>query len=191
MPERWITSGVIGSGDSAAATNYLLDLFADWDDGLRALIAESEDPLIPRPIYALPTGHRWDRVPGITLLGDAAHLMSPFAGAGANLAMLDGAELARAISTHNDLETALIAYELDLFPRSQAAAAESAENLVEFFQPDALQRVLRTSPNSAGRGRAELLRRRLRADADLPRTRVLQTRLAQECLGMVAVPRVG
>ena len=56
--------------------------------------------------------------------------------------VLDGSELARAISTHNDLDTALIAYELDLFPRSQVAATESAENLVEFFQPDALQRVL-------------------------------------------------
>lgn len=141
--EDWTTSGVIGSGDSAAATKYLLDIFADWNDRLRALIAESDEPLIPRPIYALPTGRRWDHVPGITLLGDAAHLMSPFAGAGANLAMLDGAELARAIATHDNLETALIAYESDLFPRSQVAATESAENLVEFFQPDALQRVVK------------------------------------------------
>ncbi|OPF81338.1 FAD-dependent oxidoreductase [Streptomyces antioxidans] len=153
-PEEWSRSGLTdrsGPGgpadpadpaDPAAARKRLLDLFPDWDEGLRALIADSEGPLVARPIHALPIGHRWDRVPGVTLLGDAAHLMSPFAGAGANLAMLDGAELALALAAHDDLETALNAYETAMFPRAEEAARQSADHLVDFFQPDAL-RILR------------------------------------------------
>ncbi|MCD9593222.1 NAD(P)/FAD-dependent oxidoreductase [Streptomyces sp. 8ZJF_21] len=138
-PEEWSRSGLIDPADPVAAKKRLLDLFPDWDEGLRALIAESDGPLVARPIHALPIDHRWDRMPGVTLLGDAAHLMSPFAGAGANLAMLDGAELGLALATHDDLETALNAYETPMVPRAEAAAAQSADNLTDFFHPDGLR----------------------------------------------------
>ncbi|GHO88093.1 FAD-dependent oxidoreductase [Dictyobacter formicarum] len=142
-PESWAAASGIDVRDPEATRRHLLNHFPDWNDQLRALIAESETELIPRPIYALPIGHRWERIPGVTLLGDAAHLMSPFAGEGANLAMLDGAELAEALLANPDnVETALDSYEAALFPRSEAAASEAQRNLMISFQPDAPQGML-------------------------------------------------
>lgn len=129
--------------DAGTAKKTLLQHFDGWDERLRALIADADGALVPRPVHALPVGHRWERTPGVTLLGDAAHLMSPFAGEGANLAMLDGAELAAAIAGHpGDTEAALTAYEQALFPRSERSAGESSDSLDLCFGPDATQRLI-------------------------------------------------
>ena len=140
-PEEW--AATVDVSDPAAAKAGVLEHFAGWDESLRALVADADGALVPRAIHALPIGHRWDRVPGVTLLGDAAHLMSPFAGEGANLAMLDGAELGLALAAHpDDTEAALTDYEQAMFPRAESAAAESAENLVVCFRADAPQGLL-------------------------------------------------
>ena len=73
----------------------------------------------------------------MTLIGDAAHVMSPFAGEGANLAMLDATELALALVEHgDDVERALAQYEAAMFPRSAAAAEGSARGLEMCFAAD-------------------------------------------------------
>lgn len=135
----------IDFSDTAAATARIAAEFDGWDPALRALITNSDTPPAPRPLHSLPNDHDWPRMPGVTLLGDAAHLAPP-AGEGANLAMIDGAELGQAIAAHpDDLEAALAAYEATMFPRGHAAAAESHRmlrlclddraplSLVEFF----------------------------------------------------------
>ena len=123
-PQEWIDA--IDFTDVDAATARIAAEFHDWAPELTALITDGETAPLPRTINALPIEHRWDRVPGVTLLGDAAHLMSP-SGEGANLAMYDGAELGNALVAHpDDIEAALTAYEEAMFPRSGTAAAEAS-----------------------------------------------------------------
>ncbi len=92
------------------------------------------------------------RVPGVTLLGDAAHLMIPY-GEGSNIAMYDGAELGKAIAASpDDVEAALTAYEKDLFPRSTSESAEAEVILKLCLGGDAPQSLLdflpATSPSN-------------------------------------------
>ncbi|MFD6280016.1 FAD-dependent oxidoreductase [Streptomyces sp. NPDC060209] len=136
--EDWLST--IDFADTEGAKAALLEHFATWAPGLRRLVTDADGPLTPRLIHALPAGHRWQRVPGVTLLGDAAHLMSPFAGEGANLAMIDGADLGLAIAGHRgNTEAALSAYEATLFPRSERTALESAQGQETLFNDRAPQ----------------------------------------------------
>jgi len=142
-PAEWFAA--IDFTDPSAAAAGVAAEFEGWAPELVTLITDGETGPVARMIYALPDGHRWDRVTGVTLLGDAAHLMPP-SGEGANLAMLDGAELGQAIAAHpGDIEAALIAYEAVMFPRSEAESADAHEivdlclgdrapyGLIEFF----------------------------------------------------------
>ena len=133
-PEAWLAG--VDFADAKAAKARVAAEFDGWAPELTALITDGETAPVPRPIHALPVGHRWNRVPGATLLGDAAHLMPPD-GEGANLAMYDGAELGKAIAAHRgDLEAALAAYEATMFVRSATAAVEATRTFALCFADD-------------------------------------------------------
>lgn len=135
--EDWIETRGVDWSDPVAARAALLSEFADWTPALTDLIRHCDDEIVARRIYALPIGHSWSRTPGVTLVGDAAHLMSPFAGEGANAAMLDARELAVALIEHGaDVEGALDQYETAMFPRSVEAARMSARGLDLCFADD-------------------------------------------------------
>lgn len=118
-------------GDTRAR---LVAEFTGWAPELTSLIADSDTPPILRAIHELPDNHRWNHVPGVTLIGDAGHPTVP-GGNGANNAMLDGAELGTTIADHlddlDDLDEGITAFESVMFERA-AAAADTAHQDVEF-----------------------------------------------------------
>jgi 2-polyprenyl-6-methoxyphenol hydroxylase-like FAD-dependent oxidoreductase len=142
-PSEWFAE--IDFTNKESALKIIAAEFADWAPELKALITDGETIPVARPLHSLPVDYKWERIPGVTLLGDAAHLMVP-SGEGANLAMFDGAELGKAIAANpNNIEAALGIYEKDLFPRSTAEAIEAIKiheilfgegaphSLLEFF----------------------------------------------------------
>jgi len=124
------------SDPPSAAARVALE-FEGWAPELTSLITQSDSAPVLRRLFALPPLHRWQRVPGVTLIGDAAHLSAPN-GEGANLAMLDGAELGKALAAHpGDVERALTEFEAAMFPRSAVAADEGTELHEWLFGPNA------------------------------------------------------
>ncbi|GAB7032420.1 NAD(P)/FAD-dependent oxidoreductase [Streptomyces sp. NPDC021749] len=131
-PQDWHAG--LDLADTEAVRARLLAQYEGWDEGLLDILRDNEGGFINRPMVVLPVPHTWRRVPGITLLGDAAHLMPPV-GVGANLALLDGAELAQAVIGHSTLGEALDAYESVMLPRA-AENAKTAQQMLTSLMPD-------------------------------------------------------
>jgi 2-polyprenyl-6-methoxyphenol hydroxylase-like FAD-dependent oxidoreductase len=74
-PEDWRKQCGYDVHDARATKEACLQEYADWDPRLVSFTQCAEDHVVPRDLYMLPVGHRWDHVRGVTLVGDAAHLM--------------------------------------------------------------------------------------------------------------------
>lgn len=139
--EDWADSSSIPFHDPSAARARLIELFNGWHPNFLDLVAACKDTIRVWPISTLPVGLTWSPTPGVTLLGDAAHLMPPV-GQGANMAMLDGAALALAIANRQtDWSEAVHAYETEMFERTSRAARQSAQMQDMLTSPDAGRRL--------------------------------------------------
>ncbi|KLO92186.1 tetracycline resistance protein [Fusarium fujikuroi] len=127
------------------------EFFADWAPNLREYLTNAEGPFHAWPLYRLPAWSAiWERVPGATLLGDAAHLATPLVGEGVNMAMLDALMLAKAIIKYctntggadtgdSELESALTEYEEEMFERGQDYIRRCMAREAEFFSENAAE----------------------------------------------------
>ena len=119
----------------------LLAEYSDWDSELKNYIAYSYDDIKFRRIYKLPIGLTWATQPNITIIGDAAHLMSPFAGEGVNMALYDAYILAESFKNFNNLTEVLKVYEQQMFEITKIHAKESQDNLEIFFSENGAEKM--------------------------------------------------
>ncbi|KAK3315398.1 hypothetical protein B0H66DRAFT_536266 [Apodospora peruviana] len=141
-PHNWTTSEKWFHPDDANLTRSSLisegGPFADWHPILREAIQKATAQCVPRTLFQLPIGFTWDHKPGATLIGDAAHLMTPFAGEGVNVGLEDAMKLAQAIigAKEGELDGAVRAYEAEMFPRAAKVAKLTDElRLAWMFTP--------------------------------------------------------
>ncbi|RHZ64370.1 hypothetical protein CDV55_105366 [Aspergillus turcosus] len=100
-----------------------------------------------KPLYMLPIGAAWEHKAGVTIVGDAAHLMCPWAGEGVNLAMCDALFLAKVIveaweagrdvgDFQAALDPLLRQFEEDMVVRAKEKAEETFSNGQMMFGDD-------------------------------------------------------
>ncbi|WP_410610397.1 FAD-dependent oxidoreductase [Amycolatopsis sp. lyj-109] len=132
-PEDWAAGLDFAVTD--AVRDHLLERYAGWHPDLLAYLREHDGGFTHRPLHVLPVPHAWTTTPGLTLLGDAAHLMPPL-GVGANLALLDGTELATALATTSSVDEAVRTYEAGMLPRSIEMAKACSSGLHDLLSDD-------------------------------------------------------
>jgi 2-polyprenyl-6-methoxyphenol hydroxylase-like FAD-dependent oxidoreductase len=142
--EDWAENSGINFADKAQVLAWFKKDFPEWSNLWHELFENAETPFIPRPIYCMPLDQTWNALANLTMLGDAAHVMPPFAGEGANMAMLDALELSESLynENSNDVQTAIASYENKMRKKAAAAAQESLQNGDWMHSAGALEKML-------------------------------------------------
>lgn len=142
--ENWAATNGLDYTDKTQLLTWFKKKYSEWSSIWYELFENAATPFIPRPIYCMPLNQTWEALPNLTMLGDAAHVMPPFAGEGANMAMLDALELSESLTSdrYNTLQDAISFYEINMCERAAIATQESLENGERMHAEEALNSVL-------------------------------------------------
>ncbi|KAJ4288092.1 hypothetical protein N0V90_012109 [Kalmusia sp. IMI 367209] len=135
LPEEWFSSCGINFEQPTARREVIDALYPEYSALQKSLVLDSDEDTVGRQLYMLPVGFEWPHHPRITLIGDAAHLMTPFAGVGVNVAMHDALDLAGAIcgTAREKLSDSLRTFEVEMWKRAKQNAEATVMYLNLFF----------------------------------------------------------
>lgn len=142
--ENWAPGSSLDFTDRNQILDWYKTTYPEWDSIWLELFENAETPFIPRPIYCIPFDQTWETQSNVTLIGDAAHVMPPFAGEGVNMAMLDALELSECLTSdqYESLKEAISAYEVQMRKRASIVAKESLDNGELMHAENALENML-------------------------------------------------
>ncbi|WP_080058698.1 FAD-dependent oxidoreductase [Spirosoma aerolatum] len=142
--EFWIHDHENAFSNREQALTWFQETFIGWDAAWLELIEKASFPLTIRPQYCMPLDQTWDTLPNLTMLGDAAHLMPPYAGEGVNMAMLDALELSNCLTneTFTDTQSAITTYENQMRLRASEIARITLEQTNSLHSSEAISNLL-------------------------------------------------
>jgi 2-polyprenyl-6-methoxyphenol hydroxylase-like FAD-dependent oxidoreductase len=114
--EDWISNHGINFEDDQAVISFLNEKFKNWGDDYKKFFAAStEFSGLPLRLFSLE--EPWKQHSNITLVGDAAHLMPPFAGEGVNMGLFDAYHLTKNLTDgrFETIDEAIADYEKKMF----------------------------------------------------------------------------
>ncbi|MDV7697825.1 FAD-dependent monooxygenase [Chryseobacterium soli] len=128
--ENWVRESGIDFSKREQVFEWFKNEFHTWDERWDELFESENVVIIPRPQYHYPLNQGWETQPDLTLLGDAAHVMPPYAGEGVNMAMQDAFELAECLTDQkfNTMKEALEQYEKNMLTRASEMTAATLDN---------------------------------------------------------------
>jgi len=142
--EDWVSTSCPDLNDHLQVRDWFRQAFPEWGGIWQELLEADDTIFIPRPQYCMPLDLHWEAKRNITLIGDAAHWMPPFAGEGVNMAMLDALQLSESLMGRGaeDLQEAIGHYEAQMFRRFAEVGRMTMENTRWMHQPGALEKML-------------------------------------------------
>lgn len=141
IPENWISKNDLNFKDNPQIFEWFKSVYKEWSPKWHELLLSKELYFIPRPQYYFPLNQSWKTQDNLTMIGDAAHRMPPFAGKGANLAMLDALELSEHLTNtpFKDIKTAVHHFEKRMLDRAAKATEDTLKNGAQLHAKDALE----------------------------------------------------
>ncbi|QDW25047.1 FAD-dependent oxidoreductase [Pedobacter sp. KBS0701] len=138
--ENWAEKSGLDFSDRWQVLEWFKKEYMGWSDLWYPLFENTSVPFIPRPINCMPLDQTWGTLSDVTIIGDAAHVMPPFAGEGVNMAMLDALELSESLtgSHYVSIYEAIVSYETAMRKRASGIAGESLENGERMHHANAL-----------------------------------------------------